>query len=253
MPRAARKVSASGVYHIVLRGINKQTIFFDDEDKEVFVNRLKLTKQDTPYDMYAFCIMSNHIHLLIKETETAPGKVMQKILCSYVHWYNRKYERIGNLFQDRYKSEPIEKDSHLLCCLRYIHQNPVKAGMVREIGEYGWSSHGLYLNGKESFVETGFLLGMLGGVDGYEKFIKAEETNAFEEFDNAPPLSDGKLNQMIQRIYLKYNVTDIKQLGNGARDEILTIIRRIPGASIRQVSRLTGISTAIVRNAQIRK
>ena len=125
MPRGPRKKSASGVYHIVLRGINKQTIFYDDEDREVFLNRLKIVKKDKPYKLYAFCLMSNHVHLLIKEEKEPISKIFCKVLSSYVYWYNRKYERIGNLFQDRFKSEVIGKDAHLLYAVRYIHQNPV--------------------------------------------------------------------------------------------------------------------------------
>ena len=247
MPRTARKVSASGVYHIVLRGINKQTIFYDDEDKEVFLNRMKLIKEEMPYEVYGFCIMSNHIHLLMKEQETQIGRIMQKILCSYVHWYNRKYERIGNLFQDRYKSEPIEKDSHLLCCLRYIHQNPVKAGMVKEVGEYDWSSHGVYAGNKKSFVNTELLLNMLDGTEGYKAFVSEIETMEFGEFENKIALSDKKLKENIEQISKKHGITDIMELGKEARNEILLMLRQIPGASIRQISRVTGAPVSIVR------
>jgi len=250
MPRSARKKSESGIYHIVLRGINKQTVFCDDEDKEVFLNRLKLIKAEKPYMIYAFCMMSNHVHLLIKEVETDIGKIFQKILCSYVFWYNRKYERIGNLFQDRFKSEVITGDAHLLCAVRYIHRNPLKAKIEKEIGEYKWSSYEAYINDKESFVETGFILSLLHDKEGYVKFMQQEEDGRFSEFDNIPHISDEKLLLLVERLYKKYKVSDILKLGKGARDELLAIIRKIPGTSIRQISRVTGVSIMIVRNAK---
>ena len=250
MARSGRRLSASGVYHIVLRGINKQTIFYDDEDREVFLNRMKLAKKETPCEIYAFCLMSNHIHMLVREKQTTIGKVYMKLLSSYVYWYNRKYERIGNLFQDRYKSEPIEADSHLLCCLRYIHQNPVKAGMVKEVGDYAWSSHELYMNGKESFVDTELLTGMLNDIEGYADFVKKEEKTEFLENDKIPAISDEKLVKRIQDICLKYKIKNILELEKGGLHEILLIIRQIPGASIRQISRVTGVPISIVRYIQ---
>lgn len=247
MPRSARKRSESGVYHIVLRGINKQTIFYDDEDREVFLSRLKIVKEEKPYEIYAFCLMSNHMHLLVKEKNESISKIFLKILSSYVYWYNRKYERIGNLFQDRYKSEVINGDSYLLCAARYIHQNPLKAGVVKAIEEYKWSSYEAYTNDKKSFVDIDFILTILQGKEGYIKFMVQEEEKKFLEFENIPSISDEKLILLINRIYSKYKITNILTLEKDARDEILLMIRKIPGASIRQISRITGVPISIVR------
>ena len=247
MPRSARKRSESGIYHIVLRGINKQTIFYDDEDKEVFLNRLKLIKTDKPYKIYAFCLMSNHVHLLVKEIEESISKLFLKILSSYVYWYNRKYERIGNLFQDRFKSEVINTDSYMLCAARYIHQNPIKAGLEKAIGEYKWSSYNVYINDKSGFVDIDFILSMLSGKEDYIKFMNQEESTNFSEFENTPSISDEKLILLIERLYRKYKIDDIHRLEKGGRNEILSMIRKIPGASIRQISRVTGIPISIIR------
>jgi len=247
MPRTARKKSPTGVYHVVLRGINKQTIFYDDEDREVFLSRLKIEKEKKPYQIYSFCLMSNHIHILINELENSIGKIFQKILGSYVYWYNRKYERIGNLFQDRFKSEIINNDSHLLSAIRYIHQNPVKAGIVKSVEEYGWSSYSAYINDKRSFVETDLILSILNGKEEYIKFMEEMEEKMFLEFENTPSISDSKLQLLIERIYKKYRVNNILNLEKGGRDEILSIIRQILGTSIRQISRVTGVPVSIIR------
>lgn len=88
--------------------------------------------------------MDNHVHILIREGKEPLSKVMKRIGVSYVYWYNWKYERNGHLFQDRYKSEPVEDDKYLLTVIRYIHQNPLKAGIVDSIDQYQWSSHHEY-------------------------------------------------------------------------------------------------------------
>ncbi len=93
--------------------------------------------------MYAYCLMGNHVHLLMRtdENDEPMGQIFRRICAQYVYWYNGKYERVGHLFQDRFRSEPIENDAYLLSVLRYIHQNPVKAGMVHDMADYPYSSY----------------------------------------------------------------------------------------------------------------
>ena len=114
MPRSARKKSSSGIYHVILRGINKQRIFEDDEDNLYFLEKLKTYKDISGYELYAYCLMSNHLHLLIKEGGDSLSIAFRRIGASFVYWYNRKYSRSGHLFQDRFKSEPVETDEYFL-------------------------------------------------------------------------------------------------------------------------------------------
>src|SRR5690554_3854054 len=127
MPRRAREKSSTGVYHVMLRGINKQKIFHDQEDYEKFIEIVKNYKELCTYELYAYCLMSNHFHLLIKEGKEELAAVFRRIGAKYVYWYNLKYKRCGHLFQDRYRSEVVETQQYLLTVLRYIHQNPLKA------------------------------------------------------------------------------------------------------------------------------
>lgn len=136
MARVAREKSSTGIYHVTLRGINRQIIFEDDEDYQKFLWTITDTKGKSGYEIYAYCLMSNHIHLLLKETREELGIVFRRIGASYVHWYNWKYKRRGHLFQARYKSEVVETDSYFLTVLRYIHQNPYKADIVKNIADY---------------------------------------------------------------------------------------------------------------------
>ena len=141
MPRQPREKSESGIYHIMLRGINQQVIFEDYEDYSKFIETLETYKAVSGYKVFAYCLMSNHIHILLKVEKEDLDLIMKRIAGSYVYWYNWKYYRKGHLFQDRFKSEPVEDDEHFLTVLRYIHQNPIKVGITKTIDDYKFSSY----------------------------------------------------------------------------------------------------------------
>ena len=143
-----------------MRGINRQSIFEDDEDYLKLLHILEQYKHKCGYQLYAYCLMGNHLHLLLKIGKEPLEQVMRRIWGSYVYWYNYKYQRVGNLFQDRFKSEPIETDAYLLTVQRYIHQNPLKAGLVKEIENYKWSSYCEYLK-EARLADVDYLLEIL--------------------------------------------------------------------------------------------
>ncbi|MGV8147276.1 MAG: transposase [Alkaliphilus sp.] len=121
MPRQKRKISEIGIYHIMIRGINRQMIFEDDEDYCKFLEVLKTTKEKSEFEIYGYCLMGNHVHLLLREGKESLSKVMQRICSCFVYWYNSKYDRYGHLFQERFKSEVVENEAYLITVLRYIH------------------------------------------------------------------------------------------------------------------------------------
>lgn len=145
MPRKARGKSESGIYHIILRGQNRQTIFEDDEDREKFLQTLETCKNKSGFKIYGYCLMGNHIHLLLHEMDEELGIMMRRLGASYVYWYNWKYKRCGHLFQDRFKSEAVETDAYFLTVLRYIHLNTVKVGLAEKMFDYKWNSYCGYL------------------------------------------------------------------------------------------------------------
>ena len=140
MPRAARRLSESNIYHIMLRGIDRKQIFYDREDNERFVETLKKYKEVSGYEIYAYCLMGNHIHILLKTGNESLETCLRRIGASFVYWYNIKYSRTGHLFQDRFKSEAIDSDEYFLVAFRYILRNPVVAGMCVLPEEYPYSS-----------------------------------------------------------------------------------------------------------------
>ena len=161
MARQKRVKSETGIYHVMLRGINKQQVFFDEDDYYLFINTLSKVKTISGFNLYAYCIMNNHIHLLIQEGEEPLAKIFMRIGDSFIYRYNRKYDRIGGVFQGRFKSIPVNDDEYFISVLRYIHQNPVNAGIVRECSEYKFSSYNEYFK-NNSFVNTGFALELIG-------------------------------------------------------------------------------------------
>jgi len=149
MPRQARIYSETGIYHIMMRGNEKRKIFLDDEDRRRFIYTLFEKASEEKSDIYAYCLMDNHIHLLLHEDGANIARLMKRINVSFVYYFNKKYKRVGHLFQDRYKSEVVDNEEYLLAAVRYIHNNPVKAGIVSSPEEYWWSSYYDYINTKK--------------------------------------------------------------------------------------------------------
>ena len=160
MPRQARKKSESGIYHIMLRGINQQQIFEDWEDYEKFLEILKDCKVICEFKLFAYCLMGNHIHLLIQEGTESLEQVFKRLCGRFVYWYNVKYRRAGHLFQDRFKSEPVDSDDYFFTVLRYIHQNPTKAGLCKRVEDYAYSSYMEYFN-ESSRVDRDYVLNLM--------------------------------------------------------------------------------------------
>lgn len=246
MPRQARKKSESGIYHIMLRGINKQQIFEDDEDCEKFLWVLKDTKEQSGYKLLAYCLMGNHIHLLIKVEKEPLEQIFKRIGGKFVYWYNIKYQRIGHLFQDRFKSEPVEDDSYLLTVLRYIHQNPVKAKICKNVEDYKFSSYREYI-GNKWIVDTDFILDIMS-IEQFKVFNSEDNSDKCLEMEDKPfvRLTDEQAKRIIEMSSGCSNASEFQQLSECDKEEYLNEFKN-KGLSIRQVSRLTGVSFGLVR------
>ena len=130
MPRVARRLSSSGIYHVMVRGINKQDIFLEYQDYRQYLTVMRRIKERSNCIVHCYCLMPNHVHLLLQIDGEDIGLVMKRIGSSYVRWYNNKYQRVGHLFQDRFLSKTVEEDSYFIKVLQYIHQNPVEGGLA---------------------------------------------------------------------------------------------------------------------------
>ena len=145
MPRSARAEVPGGLYHVITRGNNRRRIFNHVSDYQKFLSLLTVQKSKLPFFLYAYCLMSNHVHLLIERQTATVGRIMQRLLTGYAQYYNRRYRRVGHLFQGRYKAILCESDRYLSELVRYIHLNPVRARMVNRPENYEYSSHRAYL------------------------------------------------------------------------------------------------------------
>ena len=151
MPRRKRQKSVTDFYHIIVRGIAREDLFETDRNKQIMMKYMK-EKLFEGIEIYAFCIMRNHLHLLIHAELKDISKYMHAVETSYALYYNRKKERVGYVFQNRFKSFPIEDEAYLWACLHYIHLNPVKAKMVTETQKYLYSSAREYILGRKGLV-----------------------------------------------------------------------------------------------------
>ena len=230
----------------MIRGINQQNIFVDNEDNRRFIDTLDRYRKEIKYEIYGYCLMGNHIHLLIKEGKEPLSNTMKRIGTSYVYWYNWQYNRKGHLFQDRYKSEPVEDDDYFLTVLRYIHQNPLKAGLVNSLDSYKWSSYLEYMKGAK-IVNVDFVLDMFD--ENREKAI--EMFRAFNMMINndqcleiAPErktISDKEIRQLVLKKY-KIELASLQNEDSKKQQEVLNYVKELEGSSLRQLSRLTGFT-----------
>ena len=250
MPRTARKTSKSLIYHVMLRGINRQQLFFDHEDNQYFIGLLKRYKETCGFQLFAYCLMGNHVHLLLQEKENMPtGTIIRHIGTAFAYWYNKKYERSGHLFQDRFKSEPVESEAYLLTVFRYILMNPVKAGLCTRAEQYPYSSAGEYLQGTKGITDTELLKSMMSN-EAMQEYINQSNDDQCMEMDDTirKRVTDEAAEQLIRQELggIHPTVRSVRE-----RQTLNTSIKKLlhSGISIRQLSRLTGISKKIIENA----
>jgi putative transposase len=155
MPRTKRVIPYNAVLHVVSRGNNRQKVFHSENDKLRYYTLLKQLKEENKLDILHYCIMDNHVHLILKlNTESSLSKFMKQLNLTYFCYYRKLYNYIGHLWQDRFKSNIIELDSYLFQCGKYIELNPVRAGVVDHPSKYLFSSYSFYARGKTDTLLT---------------------------------------------------------------------------------------------------
>ncbi len=251
MSRPARILSKTGMYHIVFRGINRQDLFEEEKDYEKLIEIIKKVKEVKQFELYAYCLMTNHVHLFLKEKETGDiKKIMHKVLSNYVGWFNYKYDRSGSLIGNRYKSEPIESEEYYLTLIRYIHQNPLKAKMVNNLSEYKWSSYSYYISDENDIIDKNFALQMFNENEkiAVKYFIEFHEENVAQDFEisERTKLTDEQIRRKMKQILKTDVLTSIGTLNKTKRNEMILILKK-SGFSVRVIERLTGISRGVIQ------
>ena len=194
--------------------------------------------------------MSNHIHLLVQEREENISDAMKRVGVIYAQYFNKKYQRSGHLFQDRFRSEPVESAEYFLTLLRYIHQNPLKAGLVEKVDDYKWSSWKEYKMDHVAapLCATKPVLNHFSQQELTELVCTPIEAYNVLDIVNQSPrqLSDDEVKSFLQQSYGIENPLMVQSLDKVRRNEIL-ISARVIGAGLRQLARLTGVSFGVVQ------
>ena len=254
MPRTAREMSRSNIYHVMLRGINRQDIFEEDEDRRYFMSLLKEYKATAGFILHAFVLMSNHIHLLIEPKDEPLDRIFRRIGTAYAMWYNRKYQRTGHLFQDRFRSENVENDQYFLTVLRYIIQNPMKAGMESRPGSYRWSSYLAYRQGKGTVTDTQYAMSFFrNGEELIDYLSRENEDTALDEANCDRRLRDETAKEQMKQITNCASVPAFQQLNSQQKKEYARALYNA-GMSLGQISRMTGMpKTSVYKAAKAMK
>ncbi|EOC99381.1 Protein of unknown function DUF1568 [Caldisalinibacter kiritimatiensis] len=217
------------------RGNEKKDIFIDDYDRERYLGILLKTKDKMKFDIYAYCLMNNHVHLLIKEYDENLSEVMHSLNMNYARFFNNKYDRVGHLFQGRYKSEIIDTLNYLLTVTRYIHNNPVKAKVVKRPNQYKWSSYSCYLEKSidNKIVTTDFVLGIFSEdlADARDRFISF--SNIVTD-DTVMDIEDDKGKIKTKEEALEYIIHLLRSNGMSL-DDLYTKTRQIKGTIIERI------------------
>ena len=246
MARGKRAKSESGIYHVMLRGNNKQQVFFDLEDYYKFLSVLGICKGICGYKIFAYCLMENHVHLLIKEGEEPLDKAFKRIGVRFVGWYNTKYKRCGNLFQGRFKSIPVNDDEYFITAMRYIHQNPVKAGIVKKCSDYDFSSYNAYFS-TAPLVDTDFTMSLMS-LSQFEELHK--ETVNDERLVNLERdtvrLTAEEAKDVFEKVTHCIEHNDFQKMPKNMQAAYINELRN-RNLSWNQISSLTGLTTNVVR------
>lgn len=262
MPRTAREKSRTSEYHVMMRGINHQKIFDSEDDSRKFIEIIHSLKQrpgegnsDSDWMILAYALMTNHFHLLVKEGDISIGNLVKKIAGAYVLYYNRKNHRDGHLFKERFKSEPCEDDDYFITLLRYIHQNPVKAKMVRDVADYEFTSWHEFVNdGKCRYCicNKEYVLDRIDMAQLKElvctplsddvKCLEFPETQRFR-------LSDEEAVSIYRRIIKSFHCAEASRIADKSeRDRFLRLLRQ-EGLGTKQISRVTGYGIGTIVKA----
>ena len=238
MPHTSRKLSESGYYHVVPKGVNGRLIFENDIDRNAYVSLLSEASADFSILLHAYCLMSNHVHLVLEDAQGELADYMKLIHERYGTYFSDKIECVDGVFRKPFWSEPIETDEYLLCAVRYVHANPAAAGIC-PASAYDWSSAKDYL-GRSGIAHTEMVLDMCGGVDGFVRFSQPGESTAlpFPGSQLRGHLNDDEAAR-ISHAVMGGNC-DLTSADRAARSTaIAVLIKR--GFGVSQISRVTGL------------
>ena len=244
MPRRPRNYMKSSFFHIVVKGIEKRYIFDNDKDKKKYIRLME--KNNDEIENIAYCIMSNHAHMLIKVDDVKlMEKWMHKVNSNYAKYYNKKYEKVGYVFNNRYYSQEILNEKHLFRCIKYIHDNPVKAGMCDRPENYYYSTYKTKYNASMKNIsnELSRILGIKS--DEYTKETVFEKYELI--FIDSDISRDEICNNFLTEIEKEYKI-DVKNIkNNDILLDVLKVLKVNLAMSYRKLEAILGIGRETIR------
>lgn len=250
--RRARQVAGTGIYHVMVRGVNRDAIFLDDEDRERFLFVLARTRELSGCTVLAYCLMTNHVHLVLRTGDEPIGKVMQRLGVRYAGWFNRKYGRVGYVFQNRFRSVPVESDAQLVTLVRYVWHNPVKAGMVARAEHYEWSSC-RFFDGGLSVADAAQLRRLVPpdalSAASHDPVVDVPQLEP-ARIGRPPRHTDDEVASLLRRICGSAEPAEFARLDPALRRDAVGELRT-RSVPYEQIARITGLSTSSVRRLQV--
>ena len=259
MPTTQREQCESGIYHLIHRGTGQMDIFEDDRDRSTLAELLAAATGENNVRIVAWCFMSNHVHLLVQGDMESISAAMRLSCSQYVRIFNMRHGRIGAMFQGRFSSIPVKSDAQFLTVLRYIHRNPVAAGLCKDCREYRWSSYGQYLTDSPfstkgctpigiPHVDTALVLSMFSDERDFERFHASQDGSLACDIRACGLCSEDESREIASEVLGGISVSSIVKLPRHERNEHLHRLKKA-GFGIRLIQRLTGVNYSAIRNA----
>lgn len=255
MPRIARKDLNTPFLHVMIQGVNKEYIFENKKFVEKYLDIFNKNKNDYNFTLIAYCMMSNHAHFLVyTEDINEFGKFMQKTNLIYAQMYNREKNRFGVLFRNRYQTEPIYEIKYLINCIKYIHNNPVNAGMVSRCEDYKYSSYTDYINNK-GLTQSKIMKDIFGSKCDYAKIFKNAYDKRFMDIEEKNSEEIKKyLIEGIREYKKKYNTTLTNVLSNREKlKEMIFFLKKNCKISYREIQAFFEISNGTMEGLKRNK
>ncbi len=255
MATKKRERSESGFYHVFQRGVSLFGIFEDDIDREFYLNRLQKYCVEHGVEIHAWCLMSNHTHLLVKADLEDLSAMMCKFGSVYAKFFNSRHLRTGHLFEGRYCSVCVETEEQYVNVMRYIHRNPVYHEESALCGGYPWSSYAEYLSAVPVTCMTGFALALFGSVEDFVRFHGDRNGDKQRHLDvgTSGPMKDDearrRANVALAESGFDVPASRIGMLPRETRDQAIALVKRTVGCSLRQLQRLTALAYSAIRRA----
>jgi REP element-mobilizing transposase RayT len=247
MSRRFRIQSPDNYYHVGTRGVGKQIVYEDDEDRRTFLKVLSSGLEKYGGTVIAWCLMSNHYHLVVQLELDKLSNMMRELNSTHAKNFNMRHGRKGHLFENRFWSEPLCSDNALLAAVRYVHLNPQKA-RLSAADTYQWSSYHEYLSG-EGLAKTSMVLDILGGTDAFTAFHLEDDASSFSEGNRGwVRMSDDSALSLVHEILDVSSIDEILSLPICERNAKLHELKDA-GIPCSQLQRLTGIGRYIIAKA----